>query len=96
MVDFSERLKTLRLEKNLTQQQVAERIHVTKSMISAYETAIRCPSYDILIKLATLFHVSVDFLLGRKKEPTLDITGLNDTQVGLISNLIDELRKANA
>lgn len=96
MVDFSERLKTLRLEKNLTQQQVAERIHVTKSMISAYETAIRCPSYDILIKLATLFHVSVDFLLGREKEPTLDITGLNDTQVGLISNLIDELRKANS
>lgn len=43
MVEFSQRLKQLRKEKHLTQAQVAERIGVTASMVSSYETDIRTP-----------------------------------------------------
>ena len=64
MVDLGDRLKTLRTGKHMTQRQLAQLIGVTKSMVSAYETGIRYPSYDILIRLASVFGVSTDYLLG--------------------------------
>ena len=66
MVDFSQRLKKLRVDKHLTQAQVAKRVGVTASMVSSYETDIRLPSYDVMMRLADLFGVSVDYLLGRE------------------------------
>ena len=65
MVDFSLRLKQLRLEKHLTQAQVAERIGVTPSMVSSYETDIRLPSFEVMLRIADLFGVTVDYLLCR-------------------------------
>ena len=64
MVDFSLRLKQLRLEKHLTQAQVAERIGVTPSMVSSYETDIRLPSFEVMLRIADLFGVTVDYLLS--------------------------------
>ena len=65
MVDFSQRLRKVRLDNHMTQAQVAKKIGVTASMVSSYETDIRLPSYDVLIRIADLFGVSVDYLLGR-------------------------------
>lgn len=64
MVDFGNNLKTLRLKKNWTQAQLAQKLGITESVISAYETGIRLPSYDILIHIAKIFNVSTDYLLG--------------------------------
>ena len=64
MRDFSEIAKELRLSKNLTQTQLAERMWVKKSIISAYETDARPPSLDMLILLANFFGESVDYMLG--------------------------------
>ena len=55
MVDFGKRLRALRISKGWTQSQLSARLGVTKSVISAYETALRYPSYDILIRIAALF-----------------------------------------
>ena len=46
MVDFGNTLKTLRINNNLTQSQLAGQLGLTKSVISAYETGLRMPSYD--------------------------------------------------
>lgn len=64
LVDFGSRLKELRTQAGMTQQQLASRIGVTKSVISFYELRERAPSPDVLIKCAGIFHVSADFLLG--------------------------------
>ena len=61
---FSERLKMLRVEKHLRQEDVAKALDVTKATISAYENGWRHPSEDMLVKLSNYFRVSVDFLLG--------------------------------
>ena len=53
------RLKQLRQERKLKQGQVADIIGVNKRQISAYENDSRQPSYDILIRLAVLYHVSI-------------------------------------
>lgn len=61
---FGEKLKLLRYEKGLTQDDIGYLLNVTKSCISCYEKGTRQPSLDVLIQLASYFRVSVDFLIG--------------------------------
>lgn len=61
---LSERIKMLREEYPLTQSQLAEKLDIATSSISQYESGDRVPSDDIKIKLAKLFDVSLDFLMG--------------------------------
>ena len=63
-MDFGTQLRQLRNGQKLTQQQLADRLGVAKSVVSYYESGDRFPSYDVLIKIATTFHVTTDFLLG--------------------------------
>lgn len=93
MVNMGEKLRSLRIEKNLTQKQVADRIGLAISAVSSYESGSRYPTYDTLIKLARIFHVSTDYLLGITDKRNVDVTGLDDEDVGLISQLVDKLRK---
>lgn len=58
ITNLSVRLRQLRLDKRLRQDQVARLVGVSKGAISAYETDIRQPSYDVLIRLANLYRVS--------------------------------------
>ena len=64
MVDFGNTLKSLRLQKNMTQAQLSQKLGLTKSVISAYETGLRLPSYDVLIHISKIFNASTDYLLG--------------------------------
>jgi len=93
MVDFSQRLKQLRSTKHLTQEQVARRIGVTASMVSSYETDIRLPSYEVLIKIATLFGVTVDYLLCLDDKRFLDISALSDEEAAVVSDMVNLLKK---
>lgn len=95
MRDFSEIIKELRLSKNLTQSQLAERMWVKKSIISAYECDSRAPSLDMLIKYAKEFHVSTDYLLGIESNKTINVNGLTDTQINTLNSLVNEFLKAN-
>lgn len=95
MVDFGNKLKKLRLQAGLTQKQLAEKIQVTKSVISYYELQERNPSPEILIKLSGIFHVSTDFLLGLEKRQTLDISDLDDEDIRLLQHALDVLQNKN-
>ena len=95
MVDFGNKLKALRLNAGLTQKQLAEQMKVTKSVISYYELQERYPSPESLIKLATIFSVSTDYLLGIDKKEMLDVSNLSDTQVDTVRRVIAEFNKIN-
>lgn len=62
--NFGDRLKELRTQNGLTQKELGDRIGLTKSVVSYYEQQTRTPSPEILIKLAAIFHVTSDYLLG--------------------------------
>lgn len=64
MIHMGQKLKSLRLEHNFTMQRVATRIGVSNSAVSSYENSYRYPSYATLRKLARLYRVSTDYLLG--------------------------------
>jgi transcriptional regulator with XRE-family HTH domain len=59
------RIRELRIEKGITQNELSNYLGLTPKMISFYELEQRFPPQDILIKLADYFDVSVDYLLGR-------------------------------
>lgn len=92
MVDFGNRLKTLRVQSNLTQEQLAHRLGLTKSVISAYETGSRMPSYDILITISRIFKVTTDYLLGVERKNDVDLSGLTDDEKTALLNLIKAMR----
>lgn len=89
MIYFGERLKQLRKQKNISQKQLGERIHVTNSMISAYETGLRMPSYEVLIKMAYYFHVSTDYLLGVNQKDCVYPSQLTEEQMHALYDLLE-------
>lgn len=93
MLNFGNRLRALRHDKGWTQEDLAKRLGVTKSVISAYETSLRYPSYDILIRITAIFKVTSDYLLGIERTPSIDVDGLTPENEHLVRQLIDALRK---
>lgn len=92
MFDFGSRLSELRKQNHMTQQTLSERLSVTKATVSSYETGTRLPSYDVLIKISYIFHVSTDYLLGVADKNQLSVDGLTPRQIEIITSLISEFK----
>lgn len=88
MVDFGSNLKELRLKHKMTQKELADKIGVTKSVVSYYELKERSPSPEILIKLSRIFHVTTDYLLGIEHTHTIDVSNPSSEQLTVIEQLI--------
>lgn len=67
-IKMGARIKALRIEKKLSQEQLAEKLDVMQNMISKYENDVNLPSLEILVMLADIFETSTDYLLGRVDE----------------------------
>lgn len=67
-MSFGTRIKLLRQNKNMTQEDLAKILKVSRSAIGRYENDERFPDKDILIKLADVFEVSLDYLLLRSND----------------------------
>lgn len=93
MVNFGNTLKELRQKAGMTQKDLAAKVGVTKSVISYYELSERSPSPEMLMKLATVFHVSTDFLLGIQKQEVIDLSGLSAEDRMLVHTMVDTLRQ---
>lgn len=95
MVNFGEKLKTLRTEAGMTQTELAKRLSITKSVVSYYELQERTPSPDVLIQLADIFHVTTDYLLGIDRKKMIDVSDLSDEDMHFLLITIETLRKKN-
>ena len=93
MVEFGAKLKKLRTEDGLTQQQLGDLLGVSKSVVSYYEVNERVPSPDTLVKISKVFHVSTDYLLSLDNGRTINIDGLNAHDEEIIRRLAATMRK---
>ena len=59
------RLKDIREDRDLTQREVAEHLHIRQNTYSQYEIGVLNYPLDVVVKLADFYGVSVDYLLGR-------------------------------
>lgn len=62
---FGKRLRSMRMKRHYTQQQMADFIDVALRTYQGYEGETRCPSFELLVQLADILDVSIDYLMGR-------------------------------
>ena len=91
-MDFGDRLKELRKEYGLTQQQLAEKLGVSKSVVSFYELKDRAPSPDIVIKLSYIFNTTTDYMLGIERNKSIDVSDLCDDDIKAVQLIVDRLK----
>ena len=80
---FSKRLRELRKEKKLTQEDLADILHKTRSTMGGYEAEGKEPDFEFLCLIADFFDVSIDYLLGRTdiRKPTNGATILEEERI---------------
>lgn len=93
------KIKELREAAGMTQTDLAERVGVSKSVVSAYEKGIRNPSHKTLESIAETFGVSLLSFFEKGYFPneavTINISDLTSEQQKIIFSLINEFRKSN-
>lgn len=90
-----QKLKALRLKYRLSQKQVSDRIGVSPSIISGYETGERTPSTEVLLALSHLYRCSTDYLLGKNENAsnnTISLDGMTEQQIKALRLLIDSIK----
>lgn len=88
----AENIKTLRSSNGWTQSELAKKLGITRSSVNAWEMGISVPSTSYIVELAQLFHVSTDFLLGLKQNASIDISGLGEEEIRILSELVQYFR----
>ena len=64
-MDFSKRLKNLRIEKDISQEELAKLLNVSRTSVTNYELGRNEASAQVLNKLSEIFNCSIDYLLGK-------------------------------
>jgi transcriptional regulator with XRE-family HTH domain len=95
IIELGDRLRKLRMENHLRQDQVARLVGVERSSVSLWEGNLRQPSYTTLVRLANLYGVTTDYLLGRVDDRLLDLSGLTSIEVALVAQLVAEMTAKN-
>ena len=96
-MDVGEKIRHLRRQKGWSQKQLGDLIGVDNSTISQYETYMRTPSCDVLIRLCQVFQVSADYFLDLHTANGIQLSAedLTESQVSILIGLSEEFRKAN-
>lgn len=92
MFDFGLRLRELRESLKLSQDQLGRKVNRSKSVISSYENNIKFPPSEILVQLAVIFNVSLDYLVGIDKTEMISVSGLSDSQKDLLKTIVFEFK----
>ena len=91
-MEFNEKLQKLRTNENLTQEELAEKLFVSRTAISKWESGRGYPSIDSLKAIAKYFHVTIDELIGGEEIVTLaeqDIKESNKKYTTLLCGILD-------
>ena len=93
---MSEKVKDLRQARGWTQAELARRMGITRNGINSWEQGLSMPSPSSLVELAKIFSVSNDYLLGVERLSTINVTGLDESEIALLAELADRLRQKNS
>ena len=93
--ELAENIKKLRIQKHLTQKELGSRLGITTSTVASYESQDRLPSIAVLIKLSSVFNVSIEYLLGINKNKTIDVSELSDKQISALNVIVEQFKEDN-
>ena len=92
---LNENIRALRISYGYNQVEFSKKLGVTKQCVSNWENDNVVPSIEMLVKIADLFNVTTDFLLGRNDKKQIDISGLTTQQATHISLIINDFLEIN-
>ena len=92
---FGDKLRALRMEKKLTQNDLAARLGIVGASVSSYEKNKQYPSVEVLIQLCQTFGVSADYLLGLSDDKNFNTSTLTEEQLQIVLRLINEFEQSN-
>ena len=90
-MEFSDKLKTLRIQANMTQSDLAEYLSISRQAVSNYEQGRSYPSLDILLEMSKLFHITKKRYM--KQLLILTVTLFLSVAAGLISSCFTSVGK---
>lgn len=90
---FGDIIKEQRTAHNYSQVQLAEKLGVSKQTVSNWENNNILPSIDMLVRISNFFSVSTDYLLELDSRHYIEVTGLTETQLAHIQQIIDDIKK---
>ena len=93
MTKFAEKLKEVREEKGLSQEQLGKELHFTQTCIAKWESGARTPNLDNLVLIAKFFEVTTDYLLGLEHKQEIDLSGLSQEEIDALLNLIKAMKR---
>ena len=89
MVGFGERLKKARNDNHLTQVQLAKRLSIDRVTLTNYESDVRFPPIETLIKISRELHVTMEYLLDLPSgQETVDVSGLAPNELEMIRMMV--------
>jgi len=95
LFSLADKVKSLRMQKGMTQTELAKQLGLTRSSVNGWEMGLSVPSTQFIAELANIFGVGAGYLLGIESEKTISVEGLNDKEISSIMNIIDCLKDKN-
>lgn len=90
------RIRALRTERQWSQKALAEKLHINKSVVSYYELGERYPTYDVLLDIASIFHVTTDYLLKGGTDRSMNISSLSADEYNAVASIVEALQNKHA
>ena len=96
LYSLNENIKKLRIAHGMNQVEFANLVGVTKQCVSNWENDNVLPSIEMLTKMADIFKVQTDYLLGRDERIFVDVSGLTYEQIGHIALIVKDFESLNS
>lgn len=90
MYDLGFRIREKRIQRGLNQKELAQKINKSKSAVCGYETNAQIPPLDVLVSIASVLNVSLDYLVGFDGTDSISIRNLSDQKKRIVGLLYDE------
>ena len=96
LYSLNENIKKLRIAHGMNQVEFANLVGVSKQCVSNWENDNVLPSIEMLTKIADIFKVSTDYLLGRAEKICIDVSNLTIEQIGHITLIVKDFENLNS
>lgn len=93
MYDLGYRIKEIRTQRGMAQNELAKRINKSKSAVCGYETEAQIPPLEVLVSIATVLNVSLDYLVGFEMEEPISLANLDNQQKKIVHHILEEFSK---
>lgn len=90
MYDLGLRIKETRIRRRLSQKELAEKINKSKSAVCGYETNAQIPPLEVLVSIASVLNVSLDYLVGFDEAGSISLRNLSEQQRNITNLFFDE------